>query len=89
LTDAARQAVVEQQVVLAAGDRGGDGLGGVESGGDVGDLLAQRPEAVEHCRLADEVSGEQRAIASCWMRGKRAGSCIQSASASRPLSVSV
>jgi len=52
LDDAARQAVVEQRVALAAGDRGGDGLGGVEPGGDVGDLLAQRLEAVEHCLLA-------------------------------------
>ena len=59
LDDAAREAVVEEQVVLAAGDRRGDGLGGVESGGDVGELLAQRPEAVEHCLLADEVGGEQ------------------------------
>ena len=59
LDDAARQAVVEEQVALAAGDRGGDGLAGVDSGGDVGDLLAQRPEAVEHCLLADEVGGEQ------------------------------
>ena len=59
LDDAARQAVVEEQVALAAGDRGGDGLGGVESGGDVGDLLAQRQEAVEHRLLADEVGGEQ------------------------------
>ena len=59
LDDTAREAVVEEQVVLPAGDRGGDGLGGVESGGDVGDLLAQRPEAVEHCLLADEVGGEQ------------------------------
>jgi hypothetical protein len=40
LHDAPGETVVEEQVVLAAGDRGGDCLRGVESGGDVGDLLA-------------------------------------------------
>jgi hypothetical protein len=39
LDDAAGEAVVEEEVVLAAADRGGVGLGGAESSGDVGDLV--------------------------------------------------
>ena len=67
-----------EQVLLTAGDRRGDGVGGVESGVDVGDLLAQRPEAVEHRLLADEVGGEQSDDRLVLDRGKRAGSCIHS-----------
>src|SRR5919109_3259654 len=59
LDDAPGEAVVEEQVVRAAGDRPGDGLGGVESGADVGDLVAERPEALEHHLFADDVGGGQ------------------------------
>jgi hypothetical protein len=51
--------VVQEQVVLAVGDRAGNGLGGVEPGGDVGDLIAQRQKAVQHSLLAHEVGREQ------------------------------
>lgn len=59
LDDAAAEAVVEEEVALAAGDRHRDLLGGVKASCDVGDLAAQRPQAVEHGLLADDVGGEQ------------------------------
>jgi hypothetical protein len=59
LDDAASEPVVEEEIGLAVGERGRNRLGGVESDGDVGDLVAECQEAVEHGLLADEVGGEQ------------------------------
>lgn len=59
LQDSSAEAVVEQQVLGAAGDGAGGSLGRVELGGELGDLPPQGSEAVEDRLLSDEVGGEQ------------------------------
>ena len=59
LEDPPAELVVEHEVLRAAGDRGRCVLGGVELGRDRGDLFTQRPEALQHLVLGDEVSRQQ------------------------------
>jgi hypothetical protein len=59
LHDSARQAVVEQQITLAVRDRARHRLGDVKAGQQVGDLVPERAQALEHGFFAGDIGREQ------------------------------
>jgi hypothetical protein len=59
LEDSPAEMVIEQEVLRAAGYRRRSCLGGVELGGDRGDLLAQPQQTLQDTGLADEIGREQ------------------------------